>query len=55
VKETSIDDDTVLFSPKITYFFQPHLSVGSEKDVFTLINIPLAVSWQKKYFIAHSK
>ena len=36
--------DYLEYSLKKTYQFVPELSAGSEEDVLTMINIPLAVS-----------
>lgn len=38
------NDYVVRYSPVVTLFFEPSLSVGTESDTITFLNIPALVS-----------
>jgi len=48
VESISVENDTILFRPKITYYFREDMSEGRlESDVITLIDIPYVVNYYR--------
>jgi hypothetical protein len=43
-----VNDVSVKYRPKVSYFFRSDLSYGSENDNITLLNVPFVVSNLKR-------